>query len=79
MTQFILYTTSHCHLCEQAEKTLTDIKEKYSINWHSIEISNDDHLTELYGMRIPVIKCISTQAEINWPFHADDILKLTQS
>ncbi len=76
MTQLILYTTSHCHLCEQAETILTSIKKEYSINWHSIEISNDDHLTDLYGTRIPVIKCIDTQAEINWPFCADDILKL---
>lgn len=79
MTQLILYTTSHCHLCEQAETILTGIKKEYPINLHSIEISNDDHLTDLYGIRIPVIKRVDTQAEISWPFCASDILKLIKA
>lgn len=76
MKQLILFTTSHCHLCEQAEAILTDLKEKHAISWHTIEISNDDHLANIYGIRIPVIKCINKQTELNWPFSANDILKL---
>lgn len=76
MKQLILFTTSHCHLCERAEAILTDLKVKHAISWHAIEISNDDHLTDIYGIRIPVIKCINNQTELNWPFSADDILKL---
>lgn len=76
MTHLILFTTSHCHLCEQAETILADLKDKHAISWQAVEISNEDHLTDLYGVRIPVIKCINTQAEINWPFSANDILKL---
>lgn len=76
MKQLILFTTSHCHLCEQAETILMDLKAEHAINWIAVEISNDDHLTDLYGIRIPVIKCIDNQTELNWPFSANDILKL---
>jgi len=79
MTQLILYTTSHCHLCEQAEALLTGLKDQHKVYWQAIEISNDDLLTDKYGIRIPVIKCINNQAELNWPFSANDILKLIEA
>jgi hypothetical protein len=53
-----------------------DLKAEHAINWIAVEISNDDHLTDLYGIRIPVIKCIDNQTELNWPFSANDIFKL---
>jgi len=79
MAQLILYTTSHCHLCEQAEALLIGLKDQHKVNWQAIEISNDDHLTDKYGIRIPVIKSINNQAELNWPFSADDILTLIRA
>ncbi len=79
MRQFVLYSTSHCHLCEQAEKLLINLQHEYEFQWDIIEISNDAGLIDQYGIRIPVIKCINTNAELNWPFTQNDMMKLIQS
>jgi len=79
MKQLVLYTTSHCHLCEQAEAMLTGLKNQYEINWQLQEISDDDDLTEKYGIRIPVITRMDNQAELNWPFTENDIIKLIKA
>jgi len=74
MKQLVLYTTSHCHLCEQAEAMLIGLKSQYAINWQPLEISDDDDLTKKYGIRIPVIARMDNQAELNWPFTENDIV-----
>ena len=79
MTQLVLYTTSHCHLCEQALELLIKLKEHYPIHWVTKEISDDDHLIEKYGIKIPVVQRIDNQSELNWPFSADDIVMLIKA
>lgn len=79
MKQLVLYTTSHCHLCEQAEALLIHLKDQYEINLIPIEISDDDELTEKYGIKIPVIKRIDNQTELNWPFSENDIVMLIRA
>jgi glutaredoxin len=79
MTQLVLYTTSHCHLCEQALELLIRLKEQYAINWITKEISDDDDLIEKYGIRIPVIQRIDNQSELNWPFSENDIVMLIKA
>jgi hypothetical protein len=79
MTQLVLYTTSHCHLCEQALELLIILKEQYAINWITKEISDDDDLIEKYGIRIPVIQRIDNQSELNWPFSENDIVMLIKA
>lgn len=79
MTQLILYTTSHCHLCEQALALLINLEDQYAISWLTKEISDDDDLIEKYGIRIPVIQRIDNQSELNWPFSADDIVMLIKA
>jgi len=79
MKQLVLYTTSHCHLCEQAEAMLIHLKSRYEVNWLLQEISDDDVLTEKYGIRIPVIARIDNQAELNWPFTENDIAIFIQA
>jgi predicted DCC family thiol-disulfide oxidoreductase YuxK len=76
MTQLVLYTTSHCHLCEQALELLIKLKEQQPIQWLAKEISGDDDLIEKYGIRIPVIQRVDNQSELNWPFSEDDIVML---
>jgi len=79
MTQLVLYTTSHCHLCEQALALLINLKQQYAINWLTKEISDDDDLIEKYGIRIPVIQRVDNQSELNWPFSAEDIVMLIKA
>lgn len=69
-----LYTTSACHLCELAEALLQDA----NLTAESIEIADDDALVAHYGIRIPVLKRLDTQAELNWPFTGQDILHFMQ-
>ncbi len=68
MTQLLLYTTSHCHLCEQAEALLALLQGRYQLQWQAIEISDDDELMSRYGLRIPVIQRCDNSAELGWPF-----------
>lgn len=68
MMKFNLYTTSHCHLCEQAEELLSKLSKQYAIHWHSIEITDSPELLETYSHTIPVIKNLKSNTEIAWPF-----------
>ena len=61
-----LYSTSFCHLCEDAQQTLKQARIAYTI----VDILGDDLLFEQYGTRIPVLKRTDTNAELDWPFDA---------
>ncbi|GIU48068.1 thioredoxin family protein [Shewanella sairae] len=60
----ILYHTDACHLCELAADLLNQANVPYSM----IDICDDQTLAEQYGIRIPVVKLVETQTELNWPF-----------
>lgn len=66
MTVLILYGTSSCHLCEQAEATLRGME----IAAEHIEIAEDDSLMARYGKLIPVLRRNDNGAELVWPFDA---------
>lgn len=76
MIHFQLYSTSHCHLCEEAENYLEILSNQYDISWTTIEITEDAKLYEKYSLIIPVVKLINYNLEIVWPFSIDDIEKL---
>ena len=79
MTLYLsLFSTSHCHLCESAESILLTVAEQTDIEYQVVEIAASDALLELYGVRIPVIKRLDTQAEIGWPFTAEDLAQFLQ-
>jgi glutaredoxin len=61
-----LYSTTCCHLCEEAEAILREI----GIEADHVDIADDDELLEKYGIRIPVLKRVDTGAELGWPFDA---------
>lgn len=71
-----LYSTSHCHLCEQAELILKDLNlTPLTI----LEIAEDIHLLDLYGLRIPVLQRADTKAELDWPFSALEVISFLQN
>jgi hypothetical protein len=79
MTLYLsFFSTSHCHLCESAENILLTVAEQTDIEYQVVEIADSDTLLELYGVRIPVIKRLDTQAEIGWPFTAEDLAQFLQ-
>ena len=64
----VLYGTSACHLCEQAEALLAAALPVGGDNgYRKVDISTDDALFERYGWIIPVI-ARSDGKELNWPF-----------
>jgi hypothetical protein len=62
----LLYTTSGCHLCEQAEALL----QSAGAPVETVEIADDEDLLERYGVRIPVLRHRETGGELDWPFDA---------
>ena len=79
MLALTLYSTSHCHLCEEAEAILASIANDYDISWHTIEIADVNQLLEAYGTTIPVLQISDTNVEIKWPFGAEEILALIKT
>ncbi len=67
MVQLLLYTTSGCHLCEEAEKILKHLSSLGGCQWEPVEISVSDALIDRYGVRIPVV-ATSEGRELGWPF-----------
>ena len=84
-----LYSTEHCHLCEQAMAQLasvlgagasptaaeTETKTKTdSLQITEIDIAADELLLQRYGIRIPVLRHDASDSELDWPFDSADIL-----
>ncbi len=67
MTFLKLFTTSGCHLCENAELLLAAVAGR-KLLWQAVEIANSDELIEHYGLLIPVVQEPRSGAELPWPF-----------
>jgi hypothetical protein len=68
----ILYSTSACHLCEQAEQWLLPWVER----GRSVavdDIADSDELFARYGEKIPVVRRTDTGAELAWPFDPESL------
>jgi hypothetical protein len=72
--KLVLYGTTYCHLCEQAEAVLQAV----SVSADHIDIAEDDALLEKYGVRIPVVKREDTGAELGWPFDEAAVIRFIQ-
>jgi hypothetical protein len=69
---FLFYTTSGCHLCETALAVIHSLQKKApSFFIRSVDISNDPVLVDRYGIRIPVLRNLSSDSELDWPFDED--------
>ena len=75
-THLHLYSTSHCHLCEQAESRLVDLALFHDLSWTVIEIADDANLLSRYELSIPVLTRLDSGQEIAWPFNKDTVLDL---
>lgn len=72
----ILYSTSNCHLCDEARTILNQFLQTHDYTFQIVEIADDDALIHQYGFRIPVIQCQITGKEIGWPFDINDLKRL---
>ena len=71
MSQLILYYTEHCHLCAEAEVLMHTAGLKGG--FEKIDIDEDPGLLERYEIHIPVLKRISDQQELFWPFNQQQL------
>ncbi len=72
----ILFSTTHCHLCEDATAILNSVN---ALEFTVIDISDNQTLINLYGTRIPVLQRTDNQAEINWPFDEDAVMHFLEN
>lgn len=71
MRRLILYSTAHCHLCEQAVDLLMSVPGLAGVQLDVVDVASDDTLMERYGQRIPVLRL--GQQELAAPFAAEDL------
>jgi hypothetical protein len=75
MAQLLLYSTSGCHLCEQAQEV---IRRALGLPVDEVDIALDETLMARYGVRIPVLRRVDTGAEIGWPFGEEEVRVLVE-
>ena len=75
-----LIGTEYCHLCEAAEQMINNLfidtsHSLQSINYHKLDIMNDNNMYDQYSLHIPVILIMHNHrtAELKWPFNQNDI------
>jgi hypothetical protein len=66
----MLFGTSGCHLCEQAEVIINawvpDVVE-------IVDIAEQEQWQEQYAVRIPVLYDSDTKQELGWPFDLAEV------
>lgn len=50
-----LFTRTQCPLCDDAKKLIIELQQQFSFTLEEVDISTCDHLTEKYGLMIPVV------------------------
>ncbi len=73
MIKLILFGTSGCHLCEEAEEIINSVSDKIAINVESIDIAIQEQWQQQYAIRIPVLYYPETKSELGWPFTQDQV------
>lgn len=66
--QWRLYGTLGCHLCEQAEAIVEQLKQSFDIELESIDIAESAGSVAQFGERIPVLENKNAQQMLDWPF-----------
>ncbi len=63
----ILYQRDHCHLCDLALDALAQARAP---EFESVFIDDDAALEARYGLRVPVLRDVAGDRELDWPFDA---------
>ncbi|KJZ52515.1 glutaredoxin family protein [Pseudomonas marginalis] len=68
-----LFGTLGCHLCEIAEAEIMPLVE-HGLLVELVDITDPDDLTDVYGLRIPVLRRVDTGEELDWPFDSQQVV-----
>lgn len=64
----IFYTTAGCHLCDVARQVYQSTLSPDYFSVCEVDIAEQDTLIERYGVRIPVLRRLKDDTELDWPF-----------
>lgn len=70
--RLILFGTSGCHLCEQAE-VIVHACVPEGVDY--VDIAEQEQWQEQYAVRIPVLYDPETKLELGWPFDLAEVEK----
>ena len=74
MIRLLLFGTSGCHLCEQAELIIKScLANNKELTIETIDIVEQEQWQEQYAIRIPVLCHPETQKVLGWPFNQAQI------
>ena len=69
MIRLLLFGTSGCHLCEQAQQILNDcMPSNIELTIETIDIAEQEQWQEQYSIHIPVLYHPDSKNELGWPF-----------
>lgn len=68
--QLELLGTSGCHLCDEAQTLLAQCLDFTQVQVTLVDIADADELVQLYGLKIPVLRCCESNTLLCWPFDA---------
>jgi hypothetical protein len=63
--RLVLYQRDDCHLCDLA---LDVLAQAHTPDFSSVFIDDNAALEARYGARVPVLRDLVTQRELEWPF-----------
>lgn len=66
----ILYQRDDCELCDHALAVLAQVRTP---DFETVFIDDDASLEARYGARVPVLRESRSDAELDWPFDADEL------
>ena len=76
----MLFGTSGCHLCEQAESIINDcLLDDAGLIIEDIDIAEQEQWQDRYAIRIPVLYHPETKLELGWPFDQADVKEFIKS
>lgn len=68
MLECRLYSTLGCHLCDEAEQVLQPLLSLLPLQIEWVDIAEREDWVERYGVHIPVLARLDTDAKLFWPF-----------
>jgi glutaredoxin-like protein DUF836 len=77
MSDYYLFGTSGCHLCEEAEQLLQH--STAHVDYCKKDIVDNPDWMEQYGIRIPVLQHLNSQQELSWPFDSEALQQFIQT
>jgi len=76
MIRLLLFGTSGCHLCEQAELIIKScLANNKELTIETIDIAEQEQWQEQYAVRIPVLYDPETKKDLGWPFNTVQVKK----